>query len=584
MKRKGRAASASASSPEGKKTKVGGENDPETSTTDSRMVDFTTPKRVAETLLAVADLETFFTETWEKKPYLVKRANTDFYGALFSKKDLEAILKKEEINFIEDINLSRYVEGKTELLNEEGSRINSKHIKATGVSVQFHQPDRFKDEIWRLVESLESYLNCLVFVDAFVFQPGSQGLAPQHDDMETFILQTEGKTKWKLFRPLQELSQDASPDLELEDIGEPTEEFDLEPGDLLYFPRGTVFFPVPVEDKDHTTYLALTTFQESSWGNMLTSVLTKAVEKAMESDVEYRRGLPINFPLFMGNGLHDTDSDQDSSEHNDNQKSDKEESPMEAAADPRKAFNKTLINLVHGLEQHLSPDKAVDNLVYEFFNARLPPYAKDIKKGKKKSTPTDGSKIRILHPDHVRVMIGDLSDGVAGADESDEDMSQAEEDGEENSEEEESEESEKEDKKGSKRGAKEDKQGKTEKGKATKPKSKKAEQEQKGDEEDMEDEDEEEGSGDEDDPFDNKEGGDEYILLLHSYNNDRATHMMGKKTSCSTLKFPIRYKGALRQISSERDEFITVSSLELPEKERLSMVKSLWNEGLLELE
>ena len=55
--------------------------------------------------------------------------------------------------------------------------------------------------------------------------------------------------------------------------------------------------------------------------------------------------------------------------------------------------------------------------------------------GKKKSIPTDGSKIRILHPDHVRVMIGDLSDGVAGADESDEDMSQAEEDGEENSEE-----------------------------------------------------------------------------------------------------------------------------------------------------
>ena len=54
--------------------------------------------------------------------------------------------------------------------------------------------------------------------------------------------------------------------------------------------------------------------------------------------------------------------------------------------------------------------------------------------------------------------------------------------------------------------------------------------------------------------------------------------------SCSTLKFPIRYKRALRQISSERDEFITVSSLELPEKERLSMVKSLWNEGLLELE
>ena len=36
---------------------------------------------------------------------------------------------------------------------------------------------------------------------------------------------------------------------------------------------------------------------------MLTSVLTKAVEKAMDSEVEYRRGLPVNYPSFMGSGL-----------------------------------------------------------------------------------------------------------------------------------------------------------------------------------------------------------------------------------------------------------------------------------------
>ena len=54
--------------------------------------------------------------------------------------------------------------------------------------------------------------------------------------------------------------------------------------------------------------------------------------------------------------------------------------------------------------------------------------------GKKKSAaPSDDSKIRLIHPDHVRVLIGDLSDGVAG----DEDYSEAEEDDEEESEEEE---------------------------------------------------------------------------------------------------------------------------------------------------
>ena len=44
---------------------------------------------------------------------------------------------------------------------------------------------------------------------------------------QTFILQLEGKTKWKLFKPMQELPQEASPDLELSDIGEPIHEFDM---------------------------------------------------------------------------------------------------------------------------------------------------------------------------------------------------------------------------------------------------------------------------------------------------------------------------------------------------------------------
>lgn len=46
--------------------------------------------------------------------------------------------------------------------------------------------------------------------------------------LQTFILQLEGKTKWKLFKPLQELPQEASPDLELSDIGEASHEFDME--------------------------------------------------------------------------------------------------------------------------------------------------------------------------------------------------------------------------------------------------------------------------------------------------------------------------------------------------------------------
>ena len=38
--------------------------------------------------------------------------------------------------------------------------------------------------MWKLVEFLETYFTSLVGTDVFVFQPGSQGLAPQFDEME----------------------------------------------------------------------------------------------------------------------------------------------------------------------------------------------------------------------------------------------------------------------------------------------------------------------------------------------------------------------------------------------------------------
>lgn len=42
--------------------------------------------------------------------------------------------------------------------------------------------------MWKLVELLETYFTCLVGADAYVLQPGSQGLAPQFDEMEVSLV------------------------------------------------------------------------------------------------------------------------------------------------------------------------------------------------------------------------------------------------------------------------------------------------------------------------------------------------------------------------------------------------------------
>ena len=142
MNRKNRNPSAFSTPPDGKKKKVAGNTE---ASTAGKAIDFSSPQRVLESLLSSTNLDNFFEEHWEKKPLFVSRENADFYGQMFTKKDLEAILKEEEIQFIQDMSLTRYTEaeGKTELLNKVGP-VNMRHLEAAGVTVQFHQPDRYK--------------------------------------------------------------------------------------------------------------------------------------------------------------------------------------------------------------------------------------------------------------------------------------------------------------------------------------------------------------------------------------------------------------------------------------------------------
>jgi lysine-specific demethylase/histidyl-hydroxylase NO66 len=62
-------------------------------------------------------------------------------------------------------------------------------------------------------------------------------------------MQLEGKKRWKLYSPRESsevLPRFSSPNLSEEELGEPILDVVLEPGDLLYFPRGTFHQVTPV--------------------------------------------------------------------------------------------------------------------------------------------------------------------------------------------------------------------------------------------------------------------------------------------------------------------------------------------------
>ncbi|XP_031571088.1 ribosomal oxygenase 2-like [Actinia tenebrosa] len=477
MKRKDRPSSSNATEERrSKKTKKTAEAE---DAQESGKLDYSSPEKLFSSLLSPTTAEEFFSEYWEKKPLFMQRKEPEYYGTLFSKSDLDSLLKKEEILFVQDLNLCRYEDGNKEYLNGDintkatASQV-SKEVKERKATIQFHQPQRFKDILWQLNAHLESVFGCLVGANVYITPPDSQGLAPHHDDIEAFVLQLEGKKQWKLYQPKSELAQDYSTDFEQKDIGEPTHEIELQEGDLLYFPRGTIHQAVTPKGSGHSTHLTISTYQQSSWGNLMSSILTDAIDKAMDTDVEFRRGLPINYLNYMGLGMEGDGK----------------------AKSKQEDFNNQVKHLLTRLADYVDAHGTTDKVATDFVFNRLPPYEQKVEatrdQGESEKPPTADSKVKFRYPEYVRISVGDADNipiGVfeAGQDSDDENDEMSEE-GEEEPEDESMEESEEEEKP--------KKKGKSKK-ETAKQKVKKGKKKQKdeSEEEDEEDESEEETKG-----------------------------------------------------------------------------------------
>lgn len=281
----------------------------------------------------------FLRQFWEKKPLVVRRGDPGYYGDLFSRDKALRILR--DAGAAADAHRDRgsaaqvKTDGKGDqpaASGEDGSQgfRHSQHLRVCqyaaeqdrrseafadgdlvtadavqhsfeeGGTVQFFQPQRFVDALWRINGGLEAFFSNLVGASAYLTPPGSQGLAPHHDDVEVFILQTEGSKRWKLYDPVEhDLPSDYSQDLPRAAIGEPILEVELQQGDLLYMPRGVVH-EASTPPGTFSTHITLSTYQHSSWSSFLEALMPVALERAFHTHRAFREGLPVCSPTFVG--------------------------------------------------------------------------------------------------------------------------------------------------------------------------------------------------------------------------------------------------------------------------------------------
>jgi ribosomal protein L16 Arg81 hydroxylase len=76
---------------------------------------------------------------------------------------------------------------------------------------------------------------CQYAEDRYLTPPGTQGFAPHYDDIEAFILQTEGAKRWRLYENPEgeRLPRFSSPNFPRSSIGAALMDVTLTPGDML---------------------------------------------------------------------------------------------------------------------------------------------------------------------------------------------------------------------------------------------------------------------------------------------------------------------------------------------------------------
>ena len=116
-----------------------------------------------------------------------------------------------------------------------------------------------------------------------------------------------------------------------------------------YMPRGTIHQGYCLEEI-HSLHITISCHQRNTYGDLLEKVLSSAIKYAMQNDVEYRKGLPVDYLSFMGMAHCNNESTK------------------------RNEFIERVTKLASNVVSSTAIDSGVDQMGKRFVHDTLPPY------------------------------------------------------------------------------------------------------------------------------------------------------------------------------------------------------------------
>uniref|UniRef100_A0A914CY78 Bifunctional lysine-specific demethylase and histidyl-hydroxylase n=1 Tax=Acrobeloides nanus TaxID=290746 RepID=A0A914CY78_9BILA len=305
------------------------------------------------------DVQLFFRGIFQKRALVIKRGSPNFFSGLFNTSSFVKMLQNNYLEYGVNINIAKYTNGVRTTLNGTGRVYTGDVMKSynEGCSIQCTNPQAFNDEIWYFCEILQELFCSFVGANTYLTPPKSSGFAPHWDDIDAFIVQTEGRKHWKVYAPKN--PREALP---LESSGNFTEAdmvgrkivFNdwLEQGDVLYIPRGFIHQAF-TDEKSHSHHVTVSVNRKIAFVDMIEKILPDVVNLVAEQNKEMRFSLPPN--AFDMAGVIDM-------------RYDNEEAAEQRILNP-------LVSVAKNIQKAVTEyfEAGVDQMALEFMKTTLPP-------------------------------------------------------------------------------------------------------------------------------------------------------------------------------------------------------------------
>lgn len=204
-------------------------------------------------LIAPISPDEFLSRYWARQPLLC-RGSADRFVTLLSWTELNELLAhhwREPRRFRlarqgRDIDPASYSDVAGALTRIRASDVTDQLRR--GATLSFDAIDELHEPLTRLSESFETFFRSDTQINLYAAWRAQHGLDLHCDDQEVFILHLEGRKRWLLYGSSMDgvdragLSSTAGPP-----AGASLDQV-LEPGDLLYIPRGCYHVAVPMNE------------------------------------------------------------------------------------------------------------------------------------------------------------------------------------------------------------------------------------------------------------------------------------------------------------------------------------------------